>query len=987
MRTKLLDNLIFAGKTWFASPSDKTDNDDDVVDQGRYGPSDRDDEIDDDGSKDMSSGRSSTTYSADSSERSEDEEVDDARQRDGNPSRSLGRYLGKRPQGLSLEAPTTPSTHAEIDDHVRNDSAERATSTSFTSAGPSSMSSLPAQTPIEATKSGQTEISDHFDFERYADRVRGVRKTDYPALRGESQVTSHTSCMCTARDETDADLQPLANLSGLIDITYLDTSASPPTPTSLISQITTKLTSQLYTNPHSTSYSGTRTAEEIDRVREKVMLDLFGVKGEEGWDLVFTSGTTAGIKLVGECFFGKEAEGREYVYLDQAHTSLVGVRGYAEAEGKGKSRAISWNDLVDGSAGLEGSTGDRLVGIPAQCNASGRRYFDNQLFPRLRNNDRKAPIKGARTYYLLDAAAYLSSSTRMDLSIISHDDAPDYVVFSCYKLYGYPTGIGGLLVKRQSSEVILRGKTYFGGGTVDALAPRSNWTMGRLGVTDVLEDGSVDVHGIIGVGQAEDVYDRLFGSLSDRSRYVRMLLGQLVQGMADMKHAGGQPVIKIYMESQEAARCSRLREGGDMAGQGPIVNFNILHPSGRIIPPNEVDRLACIQNIHLRSGRHCNAGFIVNHLLNGSEHDIIEQYEQGVGCDQSANGAVVTASLRVSLGVHNTPEDVDRFLDFVRRFWKHDKSEVVQTAGTTPSPSSESYRLEQIMVYPIKSCAGQSLVADQDWKLTPHGLEHDREWILIDRRTGKGLSQKKYPRMALIRPRIDLDRRVMVIQAGQQAVTVDLDEDDSLPTFATSTQVCVDTVTSMGSGRYEAVDRMLSDFLALPCALARQVGPGRHSKLGDPSNDRVPLLLSNESPFLLLNDESVRRVSSWIQEGGEVETIAKAASFRGNFVIDRPMARRDGKNEQAFAEDTLYRLHIGPHTFIPLGACRRCQMVSIDQETGEKAPETFLAIAKRRRDERGRILFGTHLMWREEEEPDSERAVVRIGMDVRMIKQ
>jgi molybdenum cofactor sulfurtransferase len=767
----------------------------------------------------------------------------------------------------------------------------------------------------------------------------------------------------------------------------LDTSASPPTPTSLISQIATKLTSELYTNPHSTSYSGTRTAEEIDRVRKKVMLDLFGVKGEEGWDLVFTSGTTAGIKLIGECFFGKEAEGREYVYLDQAHTSLVGVRGYAEAGGRGKSRAVSSNNLVNGWAGREESAGDRLVGIPAQCNASGRRYFHDQLFPHLRNNDRRAPINGARTYYLLDAAAYLSSSTRIDLSTMSHDDAPDYVVFSCYKLYGYPTGIGGLLIKRQSSEVILRGKTYFGGGTVDALAPRSNWAMSRRGVTDVLEDGSVNVHGIIGVGQAEDVYDRLFGSLRDRSRYVKNLLRRLVEGMADIKHDGGQPVIKIYMESQEGMRWSQLGKGGEMADQGPIVNFNILHPSGRIIPPSEVDRLACIQNIHLRSGRHCNAGFIVNHLLNGSEREIIEQYDQGVGCDQSAGGAVVTASLRVSLGIHNTPEDVDRFLDFVRRFWKHDKGGVIQAAGSAPSPPFDSYRLEQIMVYPIKSCAAQSLAADQDWPLTPHGLEHDREWILVDRRTGKGLSQKKYPRMALVRPRIDLDQRVMVVQAGQQCVTVDLDEEDSLPTFATSTQVCVDTVTPTGSSRYEAADQMLSDFLGLPCALARQVGPGRHSKLGDPSNDRIPLLLSNESPFLLLNDESVRKVTTWIQEGGEVETVAKAASFRGNFVIDRSMSRRDGRSDEAFAEDSLYRLSIGPHTFIPLGACRRCQMVSIDQETGEKAPETFLAIAKRRRDERGRILFGTHLMWRRDEERDSERPVVRIGMDVTMIKQ
>lgn len=199
-------------------------------------------------------------------------------------------------------------------------------------------------------------------------------------------------------------------------------------------------------------------------------------------------------------------------------------------------------------------------------------------------------------------------------------------------------------------------------------------------------------------------------------------------------------------------------------------------------------------------------------------------------------------------------------------------------------------------------------------------------------------------------------------------------------------QICVDTVTPRRSHRYRAIDDMLSDFLSLPCALARQVGPGRHSKLGGPTTDRVPLLLSNESPFLLLNQHSVDRVSEWIAEGGRSGVIAKASSFRGNFVIGRPVTAPEASARGAFQEDAVHRFRIGPHTFVPLGACRRCQMVSIDQETGEKAPDTFLTIAKRRRDPRGRILFGTHMMWRDESNGDTnnERPIIRVGMNVTM---
>ncbi len=45
---------------------------------------------------------------------------------------------------------------------------------------------------------------------------------------------------------------------------------------------------------------------------------------------------------------------------------------------------------------------------------------------------------------------------------------------------------------------------------------------------------------------------------------------------------------------------------GDQRNFGPIINFNVLTADGSIVPPQEVDRLASISNIHLRMGRHCN---------------------------------------------------------------------------------------------------------------------------------------------------------------------------------------------------------------------------------------------------------------------------------------------------------------------------------------------------------------------------------------------
>ncbi|HEX8884461.1 MAG TPA: MOSC domain-containing protein, partial [Noviherbaspirillum sp.] len=65
--------------------------------------------------------------------------------------------------------------------------------------------------------------------------------------------------------------------------------------------------------------------------------------------------------------------------------------------------------------------------------------------------------------------------------------------------------------------------------------------------------------------------------------------------------------------------------------------------------------------------------------------------------------------------------------------------------------------LSQLVFYPIKSCAGISLSSAT---LTGAGLMHehiyDREWMLVDD-AGNFLSQREYPKMALIEPRLRAD--------------------------------------------------------------------------------------------------------------------------------------------------------------------------------------------------------------------------------------
>ena len=61
----------------------------------------------------------------------------------------------------------------------------------------------------------------------------------------------------------------------------------------------------------------------------------------------------------------------------------------------------------------------------------------------------------------------------------------------------------------------------------------------------------------------------------------------------------------------------------------------------------------------------------------------------------------------------------------------------------------------ELHIYPIKSCAG---IAVPEARFYVSGLVaqgvHDREWMLVTR-AGQFLTQREYPRMALVTPRID----------------------------------------------------------------------------------------------------------------------------------------------------------------------------------------------------------------------------------------
>uniref|UniRef100_A0A8C2DY40 Molybdenum cofactor sulfurase n=1 Tax=Cyprinus carpio TaxID=7962 RepID=A0A8C2DY40_CYPCA len=220
----------------------------------------------------------------------------------------------------------------------------------------------------------------------------------------------------------------------------------------------------------------------------------------EDYSVIFTSGCTAALKLVADTFRWKarsnEGPGRQFCYLTDNNTSVVGIRGVTALQGVGtvsvlphevETRARKPPTQTNGE---EESSAPHLFCYPAQSNFSGRKYplsyvkgiQSQQLYP--------ACEHPGRWSVLLDAACFVSCSP-LDLS----QYPTDFVPISFYKMFGFPTGLRALLERNEAAEVLR--KTYFGGGTAAAYLVAEDYFVPKPNVVSRFEDGTISFLDII----------------------------------------------------------------------------------------------------------------------------------------------------------------------------------------------------------------------------------------------------------------------------------------------------------------------------------------------------------------------------------------------------------------------------------------------------------------------------------------------------------
>lgn len=257
-----------------------------------------------------------------------------------------------------------------------------------------------------------------------------------------------------------------------------------------------------------------------------------------------------------------------FYYLRENHNSVLGIREIALRNGA-KFHVVNSTDVEYAcSASRPDSDSDdeinNLFAYPLEENFSGKMYPKDWI--NLIHGKNRFDCSG-KWFVLLDIAAY-APTHNFDLSKYP----ADFVVLSFYKMFGFPTGIGALLIRHSSASIL--NKVYYGGGSVLQTVTQSGDHRLPASTARRFEDGTPNFLGISSLKFGFEALEKVGGPsainkhtmivthyLWHSAPYVTNRYNQL----KSLRHRNGSPVLEIYGNHQR----------NDDSAQGPIVTVNV----------------------------------------------------------------------------------------------------------------------------------------------------------------------------------------------------------------------------------------------------------------------------------------------------------------------------------------------------------------------------------------------------------------------------
>ena len=225
---------------------------------------------------------------------------------------------------------------------------------------------------------------------------------------------------------------------------------------------------------------------------------------------------------------------------------------------------------------------------------------------------------------------------------------------SFYKIFGYPTGLGALIAKKEALAKLKR--PWFAGGTISLASVQGDSHFLDEGCA-AFEDGTINYLNIpaikIGLEHIQSI------GLDNIKVRLNALTDYLLKSLLELKHSNQEPLLKIYGPET-------------IENRGSTVTLNFYDANKNLINHHIIEQEANKAMISLRTGCFCNPG-------TGESAFGITQQEL-TSCFAEAETRLTiddlqlcidgknSGAVRISLGLVSNFSDVEQFIEFAKGF-------------------------------------------------------------------------------------------------------------------------------------------------------------------------------------------------------------------------------------------------------------------------------------------------------------------------------
>ncbi|KAJ3575284.1 hypothetical protein NP233_g1212 [Leucocoprinus birnbaumii] len=427
--------------------------------------------------------------------------------------------------------------------------------------------------------------------------------------------------------------------------TYVDYMGGALYPESLIRVHTNFLNSNILGNTHSVSNSSRLSLECADEARAAV-LSFFKASNKD-YAVIFTANATAALKLVGESY--PFTGGSTLVLGVDSHNSVHGIREFATHKGA-RTTYIASTPVggLDSTAAKNVLLRNRPQSkdlAPCLFVLTGQSNITNS-----KNDLLLIDYAGSLGYHTVMDAAALGPTSQFSLASLK----VDAIAVSFYKMFGFPTGVGALIVKKSFLAQLQR--PWFAGGTVDVVQVPGSIVTRAHEPHERFEDGTINY---LTLPAVTDGLRFLTAYLPFLPLRLSCLMHFMTRTLVELRHdTTKRPIVQILSRISS----QRLKSVGEQSDTGSTVSLLFYGPDGELLPNSFIEYAATKHRISLRTGCMCNPGGAAAIL--GIEEDMRKLYPGVTLKDFECHMGRELGVVRISLGLASNFQDVWKVLEF-----------------------------------------------------------------------------------------------------------------------------------------------------------------------------------------------------------------------------------------------------------------------------------------------------------------------------------